>query len=138
MSDTGAPARPLPPLNEMNRYFWCGGSDGILRILRCNACGNFIHPYAARCDRCRSPDLAPHPVSGRGKVVGFTVNMQPWYPDVPTPYVIALVELEEQSNIRLVTNLPTCPIEAVRIGLAVKVYFEQHGEIAIPLFEREQ
>jgi uncharacterized OB-fold protein len=118
----------------MNSYFWRSGESGGLQILRCSDCGTWIHPFAGLCPKCRSAGLAPQPVSGRGKVAGYTVNHQPWYPDVPTPYVIALVELEEQANIRLVTNMPTCPIEAVRIGLPVEVYFEQHEDVYVPLF----
>ena len=127
--------RPLPRITEMNAHFWCGGSDGRLHILRCQACEVWIHPYAARCPKCRSAEIAPEPVSGLGSVVGFTVNHQPWFPDVPVPYVVALVELAEQPDLRLMTNLPRIPIEAVQVGLPVKVYFEPHGEIYVPLFE---
>jgi uncharacterized OB-fold protein len=79
--------------------------------------------------------VAPQPLSGRGKVVGYTVNHQPWVPMIPVPYVVALVELTEQSNIRLMTNLPRVPIEEVFVGMDVQVYFEQHGEIYLPLFD---
>ena len=129
------PKRPFPAITDANRHFWCGGSDGRLHILRCSACGHWIHPYAARCPACRSAEIAPQPVSGRGTVVGFTVNHQRWSPDLEVPYVIAIVELEEQADIRVMTNLPRTPIEAVRNGLPVKVYFEQYGEIYLPLFE---
>jgi len=129
------PARALPQISEMNQYFWCGGVDGRLHILRCGPCGTYIHPYAERCPRCRGDAVSPQPVSGRGTVVGFTVNHQAWIKDVPVPYVVAIVELEEQSDIRLMTNLPTTPIEAVKVGLPVKVYFEPAGDIYLPLFE---
>lgn len=134
MSLVDVTQRPLPALNEMNGYFWTGGRDGKLRILRCQACGCYIHPYAALCPRCRSEAIAPEAVSGRGVVIAFTVNHQPWFPNVPVPYVVALVELEEQSNIRLVTNLPTMPATDVRAGLPVEVFFEEHGEVFVPLF----
>ena len=129
------PERPLPTVNEMNHYFWLGGADGRLHILRCEACGYWIHPYAGRCPKCRSDKLSPQPVSGRGTVAGFTVNHQPWIKDVKVPYVVALVELDEQSNVRLMTNMPRTPIETVRVGLPVKVFFEQQGTIYVPLFE---
>jgi len=138
MSDSPALARPLPGLNEMNGYFWTSGREGRLKILRCQACGLYIHPYAAICPGCRSPDVQPEPVSGRGVVTSFTVNHQPWFPHVPAPYVIALVELEEQASIRLVTNLLTVPVETVSVGMPVTVYFEQHGEVFVPLFRPEQ
>lgn len=127
--------RPLPKLNEMNRYFWCGGASGRLHILRCGACGHYIHPYAARCPRCRSADLAAQAVSGRGTILSFTINHQPWLPNVATPYAIAIVTLHEQADLRLMTNLPRTPLDAIRHDMPVKVFFEQHGEIHIPLFE---
>ena len=130
-----APPRLLPQITEMNQHFWCGGADGRLHILRCEACSTWIHPYAARCPNCRSDKIAPQAVSGRGSVAGFTVNHQPWVPGVEVPYVIAIVELEEQANIRLMTNMPRTPIDQVRLGLPVKVFFEQDGEIYVPLFE---
>jgi uncharacterized OB-fold protein len=126
--------RPLPVVTEMTGYFWTGGSDGRLKILRCGGCGVYIHPYQGACDKCGSPDVKPVAVSGRGTVLSVTVNHQPWFPAVPVPYVIAVVELEEQANIRLMTNLEVPPEEA-RPGMPVKVYFEQHGEIFVPQFE---
>ena len=138
MSESSVLARSLPALNEMNGYFWTSGRDGQLKILRCQDCACYIHPYAALCPKCRSAQLAPEAVSGRGVVVSFTVNHQPWFPHVPVPYVIALVELEEQASIRLVTNLLTVPVEAVRIGMPVEVYFEAHGEVFVPLFKPTQ
>jgi uncharacterized OB-fold protein len=119
----------------MNQHFWRGGADGRLHVLRCEACDTWIHPYAARCPKCRSDKIAPQPVSGRATVVGFTVNHQAWIPGVAVPYVVAIVELEEQPNIRLMTNMPRTPIDQVRVGLPVKVFFEQNDDIFLPLFE---
>jgi uncharacterized protein len=125
----------LPAINEMNRHFWCGGADGRLHILRCRDCGRYIHPYAARCPECRSTHVAPEPVSGRGTVVGLTVNHQPWIPGVAVPYVVAVVEIEEQSDIRLLTNMPRCTPQEARVGMPVRVYFEQQDDVFVPLFE---
>jgi hypothetical protein len=54
---------------------------------------------------------------------------------VEVPYVVAVIELAEQHDIRLMTNMPRTPIEDVHVGMKVKVFFEQHGEIFVPLFE---
>ena len=126
--------RAFPAITQANGYFWCGGSDGRLHILRC-AEGHWIHPYAARCPDCGSAEIAPQPVSGGGTVAGFTVNHQPWLPDVPVPYVVAVIELAERRDLRLMTNMPRTPIDEVHVGMPVKVYFEQYGEIFCPLFE---
>jgi uncharacterized OB-fold protein len=70
-------------------------------------------------------------------VAGFTVNHQQWEPNVPVPYVVAIVELEERADLRLMTNMPRTPIDEVHIGLPVKVFFEpREGGVFVPLFEK--
>ncbi len=127
--------RPLPNINEMNRDFWCGGADGRLHIHRCGACKRWHHPYVAACPACLSRDVKAEPVSGLGKVKAVTINHQPWFPAVPVPYAVILVELDEQEDIRLPANLVNAPVEAAQPGLKVKVCFQQYGDIFIPVFE---
>ena len=40
-------------------------------------------------------------MSGRGTVFTYTVNHQPFNPAVPVPYVIAIVQLDEQADLRI-------------------------------------
>jgi hypothetical protein len=77
----------------------------------------------------------PEAVSGRATVASFTVNHQVWEPGLEVPYVMALVELDEQADVRLVTNIVNCDPGAVRIGLPVRVTFEASEGVWIPLFE---
>ena len=77
-------------------------------------------------------------VSGRGTVFTFTVNHHPFNPSVPVPYVIAIVELEEQPGLRFTTDLVDCDIDQVHIGMPVEVTFEQAGEAWVPLFRPVQ
>jgi len=52
--------------------------------------------------------------------------------------VIGLVELVEQSGLRLTTNIVNCPLERVTIGMPLRVVFENvSDEVALPLFEPE-
>ena len=53
---------------------------------------------------------------------------------VPVPYVIAIVELDEQAGLRFTTDLVDCDPEEVYIGMPVEVTFEQTGEAWVPLF----
>ena len=128
--------RKLPALTAETRAFWTGGGEGELRIHRCAACTRYFHPPQPVCPNCSSRDVAPTAVSGRGKVVSFTINHQPWTPELSEKYVVAIVELEEQAGLRFLSNVVGCPPEAVEVGMAVKVTFEQVEEIWIPLFER--
>jgi hypothetical protein len=132
---SAAPFRVLPALDDENRFFWTSGEDGLLRFLRCQACGQYLHPPAPICPACHGADLAPEPVSGRGEVFSFTVNHQPW-DGSPDPYVIALVALPEQDGLRLTTNIVGCPPEEVHIGMPVQVSFERRDDVWFPLFAR--
>jgi uncharacterized protein len=128
------PFRVLPRLDEENTFFWTSGADGQLRFLRCNECGYFIHPPLPQCPCCVSKDIAPAVVSGKGTVHSFTVNHQPW--DGSTePWAIVLIELAEQEGLRLTSNMVNCANEEVRIGMPVRVAFEQHDDVYFPLFE---
>ncbi len=124
----------LPALNDENRFFWTSGADGQLRFLCCNACSYYIHPPLPACPRCASTDLAPSVVSGRAVVHSFTINHKAW-DGSPEPWAIILVEFPEQVGLRLTSNMLNCPVDDVRIGMEVQVWFEQHGDVFFPLFE---
>lgn len=128
------PLFPAPLLNDDNRAFWTGGRDGELRIVRCNDCGYYIHPPSPRCPRCLGDDVGPAAVSGRGVVYTFTVNRREWSPGLEVPYVVAIVQLDEQSDLRLMTNIVGCSPEAVAIGMPVQVEFREQGEAYVPVF----
>ena len=87
------------------------------------------------CPQCLGRDLSPDAVSGRATVATFTLNHQEWVPAPDHPYCIAIVELEEDPTVRLTTNIVNCPPEQVKIGMPVRVTFEQHEDVCIPLFE---
>jgi uncharacterized OB-fold protein len=129
------PFRVLPQVTACNRHFWTGGADGELRFLRCRECRTYVHPPAPVCPKCLARDLAPEAVSGRATVLTYTLNHQPWVPAPDHPYAIAIVEIEEQPGLRLMTNVVNCPPESVRIGLPVRVVFEQHEDVYVPVFE---
>src|SRR5205807_6917571 len=103
-----ATVRPLPELTPANEWFWKSGADGRLRIQRCNDCQAFVQPPVPICPKCHSRSWEVAPVSGRGTVVGFTVNAQRWLPNFDPPYVIANVALTEDAGIHLTTNVVGC------------------------------
>jgi uncharacterized OB-fold protein len=136
MVANGPMPRLLPRLSGDAAFFWTSGAEGVLRLQRCHTCGFFIHPPGPVCPRCLSRDLGPEEVSGRGHVETFTVNHQQWIPG-SDPYIIAWVSLEEQPDVRLTTNLVGIEPEDVRVGLPVRVVFEQNDDVWIPLFTPE-
>ena len=128
--------RPLPRLDADNRAFWTGGKDGELRIYHCDDCGSYNHPPNPVCRKCLSENVGPKAVPGTGVVDTFSVNHQAWMPGGQVPYVIARVALDGAPGVILTTNIVNCPVDEVDIGDRVRVTFEQHGEIYVPLFEK--
>lgn len=127
--------RPLPELNEENKFFWKSGADGNLRFLHCAPCDYYIHPPAPVCPQCLASTPTPKVVSGRAAVRSVTVNHQPWGPGLPVPYAIAIVGMDEQDDLNLTTNIVGIDAQAVARGDRVKVVFEQRDDIYVPLFE---
>jgi hypothetical protein len=126
--------RTLPPLDDDNREFWTGGTTGELRLPFCAACSRWIFPPLLQCPGCRGPAIYAA-VSGKGRIFTYTVNHHPFNPEVPVPYVIAIVELVEQEGLRFTTDIVNCPIGSVCVDLPVRVTFEQQGDVFVPLFE---
>ena len=127
------PHRVLPPSAGPTAFFWKSGADGALRFLQCSTCSYFIHPPASYCPNCGGRDSAPEVTSGRGTVYSFTVNHQPWDGSIG-PYVVAIVEMDQQADLRLMTNLVDVATEDVHIGMPVEVVFEGHDVVHLPLF----
>lgn len=128
--------RALPRLDSDNRAFWTGGAEGELRILQCQDCQGFVHPPRPLCQHCLSENVAPKAVAGTGVVDTFTVNHQAWFPGMEVPFVIARVAIDGAPGVYLTTNIVNCPVDEVDIGDRVRVTFEQHDEVFIPLFEK--
>lgn len=128
--------RPLPRLDADNRFFWTGGADGQLRFLQCEDCKRFVHPPRPVCRYCLSERVMPTVVAGTGVVDTYTVNYQKWHPAIEVPNVIARVAIDGAPGVILTTNIVGCPVEAVDIGDRVRVIFEQHDDVWLPLFEK--
>jgi uncharacterized OB-fold protein len=127
-------ARVLPVLTPLNEAFWTSGRNGHLSILRCSDCDTWLHPPAPVCPNCLGRNLAPQQVSGSGVIESYTINHQAWLPGDTVPYTIAIVSLDEIEDLRLTTSIVGAGADTVRIGSPVRVLFERHDDVWIPLF----
>ena len=59
-------------------------------------------------------------------------------PSLKVPYVVALVSIAEQEDVRLVSNIVNCDVDDVHIGMRVNALFEQNEDLWIPLFEPDR
>jgi len=134
MEPSGPPPVASDPLTD---FFWAGARDGRLLIQRCQACGTYIHLPRPVCRACRSFDLAPEPVSGRGTVYSFTETHRPFHPFFVdrVPYLLAAVQLDEQPGLRVLSNLVGVDGPDARIGMDVEVDFARlSDDLAVPVF----
>jgi uncharacterized OB-fold protein len=131
-------ARTLPVIDRDNEAYWTSGRDGKLAIYRCGDCDHYVHPPVPFCPRCEGRNVAPQAVSGRGRVVTFTVNHKAWVPGLPVPYVLALVAIEEQDDVRLACNIVDCEAKNITFDMPVEVLFEQAEDLWLPLFRPVQ
>ena len=116
---------PVP--DEVDQPFWDAANEDRLVVQNCTACDRLQHPPAASCSECNSGDnLEWKEMSGRGTVYGYGVMY-----DCPVtilaedqPFNIAVVELEEDAGIKMLSHLPGTPVDDVPVGAAVQVEFE--------------
>jgi uncharacterized OB-fold protein len=129
--------KPLPRVDEENRWFFEACARRELFLQRCEPCGALRYYPRALCPACLSTETKYQRMSGHGTLYTFTVtyqNQAPGFRD-ELPYVMAYVQLDEGP--RILTNIVHTDPQVVRIGMPVEVVFEDFDEgLALPKFQR--
>jgi hypothetical protein len=124
--------RPLPRPTALSRPHWEGCRQGVLRVQRCRACGTHVFIPQPLCTSCSSDGLEWADSAGLGELYSFTVVHRAPHPSFATPYVVAIVALDE--GFEMLANLECEPARIV-IGMRVRVAFRVLSpEIALPYF----
>jgi uncharacterized OB-fold protein len=125
--------KPLPEIQPWSKAFWEGTKQHKLLIQECKDCGVKIFYPRKFCPECWSANLTWAEASGKGKVFSYSVTtagVEERFAD-DLPFVLALVDLEE--GVRMMTNIVNCKLEEVKIGMDVKVVFEDvTDDITLP------
>ena len=116
--------RPLPVPTHTTQFFWEAAKQGKLALQYDPGARQYqFWPRAISVATGRQ-NLEWRIVSGLGRLYSFTVT------HVPTqgfedrgPYPVGLVELDE--GVRIIANLVHVHAAALKIGLRVKVVFEE-------------
>jgi uncharacterized protein len=117
--------------------FWVAAADHRLTIPRCGSCGTHRMPPSPFCYVCQSQDVEWVAHSGNGFVYSFTVIRHAVIPTVAdaVPYVVGVIELDDASHVRLVSNLVDIAPEDVKIGMRVSVVWDDVDDgVAVPRF----
>jgi uncharacterized protein len=133
---TGFDLPPQPVPDNDTEPFWDAVSSGALAMCRCQSCGLWHQPPLERCRRCVGA-TAFEPIRGTGELYSFIVVRQPAVPGyLEVPYVVGLVELDEQPGLRLPARLVEVEPEEVRVGMRVRARLEPlaGGDFSVATF----
>jgi len=130
---------PPQPLIDIDSHgFWNALADGRFAMQRCSTCRLFQHPPAEHCNACGSA-VAYEELSGGGEIFSFIVVRHPTVPGYldELPYVVALVELDDQPGLRIPTRLAGAEPTDVSIGQRVQMTLVElaGGNHTVAVFE---
>ncbi|VEG43611.1 putative nucleic-acid-binding protein containing a Zn-ribbon [Mycolicibacterium flavescens] len=134
---TAADARPVPAPDDVTRFYWDAAAGGRMKLQRCRACSKMQYPPEICCVHCQAEELEIAEVTGRGAIYSYSVVDRPLHAGFvdALPYVVVLVELEDQPGLRILANLVDVPAgAALSCGLPVEVVFERRGALTLPQF----
>jgi len=126
---TGAPRYYSP----YDKPMWESVAAGALRLQRCAECGRFRFPPGACCPECLSTNASWDRVSGRGRVLTWTVFHRQYLPAYPPPAVCVAVRLDEGPI--FIANVDAADASALRIDAEVEMIYGTHPDgYALPRF----
>jgi hypothetical protein len=134
---------PLPDTEwEPTRAFWSGAANGELLIPRCDNCAAYAWYPRERCRACRGEAFTWTPMSGQGRLFSWAVVTHAFLPQFAAnvPFVPALVALDEDPAVRLVTQIVDCSPDALDFDMPVRVVYRPlefvgvDGHVIAPLF----
>ena len=128
---------PLPVPNLDNQEFFDRCREHQLVLRRCRDCRLFSHPPRPNCPDCASDNLEWVKSPGRGTVYTFTITRQPVSRAFEGLLPWAVVDVELDEGVHLISNLVGCDLEEIEIGMQVDVVFEEvNSEITLPKFKK--
>ena len=102
--------------------FWEAIQKRELRLQRCRDCGHVWYPPGPVCPQCLSETWSFDTMSGRASVVAWTVFHRQYFPEIPVPYLVASVELDEGPL--MIGNVLRLQAHEMRLGLRLKAEFD--------------
>lgn len=128
---------PLPVPNLDNQEFFDKSREHKLVLRHCRDCESFLHPSRPNCPSCGSENLEWLESQGKGTIYTFTITRQPVSRAFVGRLPWAVVEVELEEGINLISNLVECDPEEIEIGMPVEVIFEEvNEEFTLPKFRR--
>ena len=132
----------LPKIHELGpdastAPFWQAAREHRLVVATCDNCGQHRCPPTPFCPTCLAQATTYKHVSGQATIYTYSIVRHAVIPELRDhiPYVIAIVELTDANNTRLLTNIITEHPETLHIGQPVKIAWDDlDNNTTIPRF----
>lgn len=121
-SSQGRLARPQPRRGIFEKPFWDFVAAHEVRLQCCTDCGRLRYPPGPLCPHCLSERCEWRPLSGRGRLVAWTLFHRRYFPELPVPYIAAAVETAEGPL--LIANLVNLDGQEPVHGMELRLTFE--------------
>jgi uncharacterized OB-fold protein len=125
---------PLPDVDDpVTAPFFAGAARGELTVTRCAGCGRYVWYPQDACPSC-GDRLEWVTVSGRGTLFSWAVVRRPFLPafDELVPFVSALVALDEDPAVRIVTYVVDTDPDELVADMPVEVVFSPLSFPTVP------
>lgn len=97
-------------------------SQGKLMAGKCKRCGKTHLPPRPLCDNCYSQEFEWVEVSGKGKLLTYTViHIAPTQFQALAPYAVGILQLE--NGLKLPGMIPNVPPEQLKVGMELAIDF---------------
>lgn len=123
-----------PTMDADGQAWWSAAQDRTLMVNVCRSCGRaslYARPF---CPHCWGEDVELAAASGRARLYTWSVVHQNAAPfDTRTPYVLAMVDLEEGP--RLMTVVEDCRVEDLSADMELVIAFRDDEDgFVVPVF----
>jgi uncharacterized protein len=124
---------PKAPRDGLGKEFWEATRRHELIVQRCAKCGTFQWGPEWICHNCHAPEVGWHQVSGRGRLFSWIRSWNPVHPALrdACPYIVAVVQLPDADNVRMVGNLLGDPHQNPPFDAEVEAVFEDHPDATL-------
>lgn len=119
---------PDPPLDA--REFWRHCAERRLMFQTCADCATPRHPPTPLCPNCQSTATDWRKAPTDARIYSYTIVHNPSHQAVAdrVPYNVAVIEFPDLPGVKLVSNVVDAAPNALKIGLAVVLEWQQHGQ----------
>ena len=124
--------KPIPLKTQDNQPYWDAADRHELMLQKCQTCHAYNHPPGPACAKCGSTELnwESQGCHITGTIYSYVVSYRPFLPgfqdDLPT--IIAVVQLDHLQAVKIIGNVLDCPPEVIKIGMPVKMIWQDITE----------